>query len=264
MARINYVKAAQQRYVMVPKTDDEGQQVVSPVMRRNGTAKVTKRGREVTRRASIEDRSQPKPMPTCGKCGKTIEVGQPYKWVKTKSGPYGGAKLIRCATCPTWKQSELSSSKMAGVYAAEEQCDEQLGECNEVGDLEALRDDLADQIESVADEYQESAENMVSGFGHETSTSDDIQQKADDLREWAESIRGIDFDEFEGDDEAECEGCGGTGKIELEREEGVEPEEGDDDCPDCDGTGKADVEEARETWIEEQRDKLSDEMGNCP
>lgn len=266
MARITHVKAAQQRYEMVPKLDDDGTPVVSAVMRRNGTAKTTKRGREVTRRATVEDRTRPKPMPRCGKCGKTIEVGQPYKWVKTKSGPYGGAKLIRCATCPTWKASELSQSKMAGVYAAGEQCDEQIGDCNEVEDLEALRDELADQVEAVADEYQESADNMVEGFGHETSSSDEIQQKAEELRGWAEDIRNVDFDEFDGEDEVDCDECGGTGKIEAETADvgNGEPQELDEPCEACDGTGKVDSEEARETWLEEQRDKLVEEMGNCP
>lgn len=238
MARVNHVMRAQQRYEMVPKLDADGNQVVTAVTRKNGEAKTTKKGRAIERKVTVEDRTKPLPMPKCGRCGVTIEVGQPYKWVKTKSGPYGGATLIRCKPCPSWKASELSSSKMAGVYAAQEQCDEQIDGCEEVGDLESLRDDLADQIEAVGEEYEEASQNMEDGFGHETSMSSELRERGEELKSWADYIRNVDFDDFE----------------EPEREEDAADDE----------EHESDVEEARQEWIEEQRSKLSDEMGNCP
>ena len=189
MARIHTVQAAQQRYERVPKLDDNGQPIVTQVFNKNGTPKTTNAGREVFVKPTVNDLTKPLPNRTCGKCNNEIKVGDPYRWVQPKSGPYGGIKRYRCMDCPTWRQSELSSSKMAGVYAAQEQLDDDLYNMNDVSDLEGLRDDLADQIEAVADEYDESAQNMVDGFGHETSMSDELVEKAEALREWAEEVR---------------------------------------------------------------------------
>lgn len=232
MARTHYVKKAQQRYEMVPTLDDDGNPKVVPRLRKDGTPKTTKKGKEITVRLTHADKSKPKPNLTCGKCGKEIEPGMPYKWVQPKSSVYGGSKRYRCDTCPGWRQSELTSSKMAGVYSAQEQLDDQLGSCESVDDFMALRDDLADQIESVGEEYKEAAQNIVDGFGHETMQSDELEEKGDSLIEWAEEIRNVDFDE--------------------------EPDEPDEE-PDEDSD-----EDERETWLSEMQDRLSDALAECP
>jgi len=239
MARIHTVEKAQQRYERVPKLDENGEQIVTPVLRKDGTPKTTKTGKEVVVRPTVNDLTKPLPNRKCGKCGKEIEPGMAYRWVQPKSGPYGGTKRYICLDCPTWRQSELSSSKMAGVYAAQEQCDDDLYNCGDTSDLESLRDDLADQVEAVADEYDESAQNMVDGFGHETSMSDELVEKAESLRSWAEDIRSVYFEEFSEDDVESV------------------PDATESDHED-------DVEQARDEWLNEQRELLSDEMGNCP
>ncbi len=230
MARVHYVKKAQARYERVPLLDDQGQPVLTPVMRRDGTQKTTRKGKPVFVRPTVNDLSRPKPNLECGKCGVEIAPGDPYKWVQPKSSVYGGSKRYRCTACPTWRPSELTSSKMAGVYAAQEQCDDQVYGCEDVDALEALRDDLADQIEQVGDEYEEAAQNIIDGFGHDTVQSDDLQQKAEELRAWADEIRGTDFDEFEEPDE--------------------EPDE--------------DADDVRESWLEDQQAKLADVLSECP
>lgn len=129
----------------------------------------------------------------CEKCGKQIERGQPYKHVSPRPGRWTrGRKRIRCATCPTWKRSELSFSKMVGVYAAEEDFAEVLASWDPEDGLESIEsglEEFATQVEGVADEYDESADNMEDGFGHPTSTSDELREKADDLRYWADDVR---------------------------------------------------------------------------
>lgn len=256
MARVTRVKAAQQRYKMIPKTDPvSGEQVVVPVLTKrvdddgNRIPKTTKHGKEVTRRVTVADRDQPLPMPTCGKCGTTIEVGAPYKHVTTKSGPYGGRTLYRCDACPTWRQSELSSSKMAGVYAAQEQAADQIADCDNEDALQELASDLASQIREVADEYRESADNMVDGFGHETYVSDALVEKADELEGWADEIENLDFEAYE---ETDCGACDGEGVHELP--------DGDEDCTACDGTG---VDDGFDHW-EEQRSLLDGLINECP
>ena len=143
----------------------------------------------------------------CEKCGKQIEPGQPYKHVSPRSGPWeSGRKRVRCADCPTWKPSELTFSKMAGVYAAVESFQEVMASWSPedgASDLEGALDELASEVEQVADEYEESANNIVDGFGHETTQSDELQEKADSLRDWADEVRSAyqDIDEdVKGDD----------------------------------------------------------------
>lgn len=226
MARIMHVKKAQQRYKTVPVLNEDGTPKSTPVLRKDGTPKRTKKGKEIVMRVTINDKTQPLPNLRCGACGKDIEPGQPYKWVKTKSGPYGGAKMNRHEGCPTWKPSELTSSKMSGIYAAQEECDEQVGSCESIEDLESLRDSLAEQIRGVAEEYEESAINIEEGFGHETSMSEELKEN-------------LSFDPFE--------------------------ETAPDDLPeDADEDTVAEAEDAWEEWIDTQRSVLQDAMNECP
>ena len=138
----------------------------------------------------------------CEKCGKQIEKGQPYKHVSPRPGRFTrGRKRTRCKECPNWKQSELSFSKMAGVYAAQEDFQEFLALWSpEDGpeEIEPTLEEFAGQVEAVADEYDESADNMEDGFGHPTSTSDELREKADNLRYWADDIRSA-FSEIDGE-----------------------------------------------------------------
>lgn len=289
MARVTHVKSAQQRYKTVPVLNDDGTPKIVPVLRRDGTPKRTKTGREVTMRVTIEDKSQPLPNRTCDKCGTEIKPGMPYKWVKTKT-TYGGTKRVRCATCPTWTQSELSTSKMAGVYAAQEEFSDFIGSWNPDDGIDAVRDALnncAEQVRSVGEEYRESASNIEEGFGHPTYMSEELEQKADELESWADEIeQAVDSvdDEPEADDDCEhcegtgqvdCETCGGTGNVEGETTHGNETDEaecddctgtGQTDCQECSGSGKSETpgEETTEAWADEVRSAATDVVDNCP
>ena len=178
MPRIHHVKSARRRYKMVPKLDANGDPVRTPVLRRDGTQKATRKGKPVFRTATVQDRSQPLDPERCGKCGTTIEPGDPYKWTEIKM-QYGGRRLVRCSTCPTWRPSELSTSKMAGIYAAQE------------------------AVREVAEEYRESAQAIEDGFGHPTYQSDELNERADELDGWADDVEGVDFDEWDPDPDDE-------------------------------------------------------------
>lgn len=45
----------------------------------------------------------------CEACGKPIEVGQGYKYIK----PRYGRRRVRHDGCPGWRPSEMTSSKLA-------------------------------------------------------------------------------------------------------------------------------------------------------
>ena len=116
MARVTRVKAAQQRYQMVPVLNEDGTPKRTPVMRTdregNKVQKVTKRGSLVFMNVTVADKDQPLPNRKCGKCSKEIQVGDPYKHTSVKSS-YGGTTYYRCASCPDWLPWELSSSLSA-------------------------------------------------------------------------------------------------------------------------------------------------------
>ena len=95
MARVKHVKKAQQRFKMVPVLNEDGTQKVTPVLKQDGTPKTTKTGRAITRKVTVEDKSQPLPNRNCGKCGTEIKVGDSYKWVALKM-QYGAIKKYAC------------------------------------------------------------------------------------------------------------------------------------------------------------------------
>jgi hypothetical protein len=240
MARVTYVKKAQQRYETVPLLDEDGNQKKVPVMKRDGTQKTTKTGRPVFRRLTVTDKTKPKPLRKCEKCGKTIELGMPYKHVSPKSGPYGGVKRIRCADCPSWKPSELSSSKMASIMAAQEEFD--VSDCESVEDINDRLNDFAATVREVGEEYKESAQNMEDGFGHSTEMSQDLESKGDELDGWADDLEN-------GVDEKEPDAC------EAHTDEGNVAKDGDD-CEAC-----------QELWddaLEEMRNEADDKINSSP
>lgn len=253
MARVTHVKHAQRRYRMVPSGEK------TPVMRRDGTQKVTKRGTPVFRQPSVADKSQPLPNLRCDKCGTEIKPGDPYKWVKPKSGPYGGYMRTRCAACPTWRQSELSSSKMAEIYALQEEIDQIAEGCETPDDLIAAASDAAEQVRQVAEEYREGASNIEDGFGHPTYQSEELEQKADELESWADEIESTDFDEFEA---SECD------HRNAETDDDATPGNAEN-CEDCgdDGTLLEDTDqwnEEMDEFMAEQRERLTDIVNECP
>lgn len=141
----------------------------------------------------------------CEKCGQTIEVGQPYKWIKPRTHRGAvGHKRRRCASCPMWRPSETTSSTaLSAVYGAQEAAADALRDWDRE-DADALRsilDELASGVREGADAYQESADNIESGFGHATSTSEELAEKADTLNSSADDVEGVDIEDF---DEAEA------------------------------------------------------------
>ena len=279
MARITYVKKAQQRYATVPVLDADGKPQRVPVLGRDGKQKTSKRGL-VFRTITVDDKTKPLPNHVCGKCGKEIEVGQPYKWIAPKSGPYGGRKLFRCGTCPSWQVWEYSSSLSARLAQVSHEFDQAVGGCSPESDefdadwdgglyLDEVRTALeaaAETIREIAEEKREAASNIEDGFGHPTSQSEELEQIADDLDAWADDVAEVDFSEFDRASEfadGECSTCGGEGALDVEEAGTVQVS-----CTDCDGTGKVfDQEgcsEAVSEWWDEVVTIARDTLDSCP
>lgn len=211
MARITHVKKAQQRYATRPVIDPEtGQQKRTPVMNRLGEQKVTKSGRPVFLRITEKDYDQPLPMPVCDHCHKPIEVGQPYKHISPKSGPYGGRTLNRHAACPTWQVWEYSNSLSARISQIQHQFSEDMAGVESEDDVTAALEEAADQARELAEEKRESAENIRDGFGHDTYQSEELDEVADNIESWADDIANTSVPDV-GD--FRCEECSGEGQI---------------------------------------------------
>lgn len=229
MARVTHVKKAQQRYATVPMIDPEtGEQKVTPVMRRDGTQKVTKRGKPVVMRVTRIDKSQPLPNRTCERCSAEIKPGDPYKHVSPKSGPYGGRTRVRCAACPTWQPWDLSSALWARLAQIAHDFGTTLEEVESEDEVTSALEDAANEVREIAEEKREGAQNIEDGFGHPTSQSEELNEVADELDSWADEIEQVSLPDFPEPEEEDCGECLGSGEVEEE-------------CPDCEGTGEDDA-----------------------
>lgn len=265
MARVTHVKKAQQRYETRPVLDADGQPVKIPLTGKDGTPKMTsaKGGKRTSRPVSITktvaDKSRPKPLHVCGKCQTTIQVGQPYKWIKPKSGPYGGRLMVRCGPCPTWHIWEYSSSLSARVAQIEYDADLTGVESQE--DAQAIAGAAAESIRELAEEKREAASNIEGGFGHATSQSEELEGQADTLATWADEVENVEFPDPEDSeyvqDDVECDDCQGTGR----------DDDDNDACTRCDGAGTVEDEDQGtdwDAWREAAQSALEEVLGNCP
>lgn len=202
MARVTFVKRAQARYRTVPVLDENGQPKRVPVKRRDGSQKVSKRG-PVFMTLTREDRSQPLPNRHCDKCRKEIQPGDPYKWIKPKSGPYGGRLMVRCGTCPVWQVWEYNnslSSQLARIaWEAEQSFSDEAPESADA--VTDILNTAAEEIRNLAEEKRESASNIEEGFGHETEKSAELNDIAEQLDTWAEDVEQADVPEAPDPDE---------------------------------------------------------------
>ena len=240
MPRVTYVKHARQRYETVPDIDPE-----TGLQREITTSRTDKRGRPVVQRMTVPDLTRPLPPEDCDFCHEGIAVGESYKWIAPKSGPYGGRRLARHANHPNWQVWEYSQSLAARLAEIAFSFGHAIESAETGDDVQDALNDAADQIEEIAGEKRESAGAMEDGFGHETQPIANLRDIADQLESWADEIRNANVPEVPEPEEQDCDSCDGTGKMvrlyddsPLEAwqpgsyAEGVVRE-----CGDCGGTG---------------------------
>lgn len=248
-ARVHYVKHARQRYVKVPKLGDDGQQVLTPVTRKSGAPRLRKSGQQVVKRIRVADKEQPVPMPKCGKCGDTIEVGAPYRWFTVG---FRGSAQFRCMKpgC-TPRPSQLESSEHVGnVLSAMEDAEANINaiEADNAGDFTASFEDELTAIAEAADEGAQAYREADDAFGGTGDTQH--AERAEAFETFSQEISGL---QLSLDDP---EGCGDewAEAIENEDDKANAPTHGDPepDCADC----AAKVEE----WLEAARSEAIDQL----
>ena len=123
---------------------------------------------------------------TCGKCGRTINVGEP---VLSYSVGFRGREVRRCdrVSCyPT--RAERESSMVASVYDAIDGAD--WASPASVEDLQGVMEEIASSMRDVAGEY-ESSEMF--------EKNPDLQERAELLNSAADEIEGWEPSEDEPD-----------------------------------------------------------------
>lgn len=182
---------------------------------------------------------------TCGKCGTPIVKGVDRR--RTFAVGFRGWEQTRCmATACTPARSELESSAVSSVYAAQDGID--YDALQSMDDFTNARDEVADAAEEVADEYEASEMYEVNEM---------LRERAEMLRSAADELRNWEPEDDEPEEEVDCEACEGTGDIDGDDTE--DPTE----CEDCNGTGQVENEVGHEEWADAARESLQaaiDEM----
>lgn len=225
MARVTYVKKAQQRYETKPVIDPAtGEQKKTPVMKKAKdyetgetveVQKKTKHGKPVFMKVTEPDKSRPKPnlhcdYPNCDFEAREIKPGQAYKHITPKSGPYGGTQKNRHAEHPSWKIWEYSFSRAAQVAQTQDSMHDTLEafEFTSHDDFDSLRDGLASEAQSALDDAQEALDSMPEGLQEGSKAQENVEA----LESWVSEIENAEApDSPEG-----CEECDGEGTISQE------------------------------------------------
>ena len=114
-----------------------------------------------------------KPQGNCMKCGTEIKVGDGYKWTapRASKASRGWRKKI-CLRCEFRPSDTMSSPNLGAIADATQDFENALASAETIEDMTAAAEALAEAIRDVGSNYEESADNMESGFGHSTYMSD--------------------------------------------------------------------------------------------
>lgn len=191
----------------------------------------------------------------CTACRQPIEAGQRfYQWCPRATRSGTGQNRFRHVACGSPRQSELYPfNKLAPLWDAQADAE---GAIHLVAvsdrDYETALADVKEQVQAVADaarsvgeEYNESAQNIEDGFGHETYQSAELREKGEALEDWANDLESWDptqdapdLDEFDDLDDSL-----------------------DEDDEDARETA---IDEAIDNWLDEVKSEASDAIGEIP
>lgn len=134
---------------------------------------------------------------TCGRCGDKITPGDAYRWWANKlpGQGRGSARRIRCmkdACTPT--RTEMTPGRRGQLMSIQDEIGKSLESCADFDDIRAAREDAASQIRELGQEFTDGAENMESGFGHETYQSQELREKGEALEAVAEELEYMEPD----------------------------------------------------------------------
>lgn len=130
----------------------------------------------------------------CISCGHEVQPGESYKWAEPRYEPV----KIWCHSCLP-RPSQLTSSKLSVVYAAQEDFSSEIERLDNETDIGAALASVAGAAEEVAQEYQDSIDAMPEGL-QEGPTGEELREKIDALEEYAQDLQAWSSDADKDDD----------------------------------------------------------------
>lgn len=261
MPQIIHVKKARQRYAMKPVLDAEGKQVVVE------TNKKARGGRVITRKVTEVDKDRPITdkcdYPGCPEPGKVIQPGTPMQVIKIKQ-QFGGITRRRHESCPTWKPHEYSNSLAARISQLQDEAVIDSSGWESEDDARAAATEIADAIRELAEEKQESLDNMPEGL-QQGDTGQQLEEAVSGLNDWADEVENA-IDNADDFPEAKCPNCGGEEITHEEHTDECDDDcDGTEECTECGGTGEGeDVnEEELDDWRSSAESALQEALDNC-
>lgn len=121
---------------------------------------------------------------TCDKCGNEIEAGTDYLTWKFNRG----SRYFRHPECGYPHRSELSHSKMGGLWDAVDDFD--VSGCASPDEIKEALEAVASAAREVATEYSEAVNNIEQAFPSGNNTSEACRATADELEGWADELEG--------------------------------------------------------------------------
>lgn len=142
---------------------------------------------------------------SCESCGNPINAGDSYRWCAP--GGIGARKRKRHATCPVWRPSELSSSKMVTAWAARESAEDALDALNVaqfistddgefdadgfIAEVRGILEEVANAAEECASDYQDGIDALPEQL-QEGPTAEESREKVEALEEWQSELESFD------------------------------------------------------------------------
>ncbi len=130
----------------------------------------------------------------CSRCQVDILKGESYYTYKHAYR----SRSIRCLSHYPRPSELTTSDKLARLYGIQEELEDylkrSLGKATDVDEITGILTNAIDEARAVGSEYEESADNIVDGFGHETSMSEEIREKASACETWADSMESLNQD----------------------------------------------------------------------
>lgn len=134
--------------------------------------------------------------PFCYTCHEPIEVGQAYAWNQPSRF---SRRFSWHETCPAPGASVLESNEKRGTAmgafedaykALDDLKPEEYKEDPEafLADIKSIVEQCAEQVREAAEMWRESASNIEDGFGHTTSTSEEMEEHADTYEGVADEV----------------------------------------------------------------------------
>lgn len=179
-----------------------------------------------------------------------IAKGDKY-WYWT---PYRGRRRMS-KTPPKPSQSESNPTR-ASYLAIQEGLSNDIASASSIDDLNSALESAADEASGIAEELREKASNIEDGFQHETELSSQFNEQADEVDQWAETLRGAqadDADEPEEPTEPERAGFGTDAEFEAAQVDFK--------------TNKEAFEQAHDDWeqaLEDARAEAEGALGEAP